>query len=316
MAHTTIIVAPVPRARVCAEWRSQRVRIRLMRQALRRLPGLLLFTSILGCGCFHTDNTNVGGKELSNPARRIVSLSPGATEVLAKQGAINFIVGRTESCNFPAYVKKIPVVASVKPDYEKVAKQRADLIVYDPDLFNASDVEQMTRLSRLKPFALGGDTVKEFEDNLYMLAKLYTGETFVSEYVDKIEAAKEASMGDPLHPTPSVAIVLPGASAEHMIAGVDSFYADEVRLASAKPVGPSGKKFESLNAESLIKMNPDIILVAGDPSIFGSDPRFASMTAVKKKRVTGIIQDAMLRRGSRVDLVISQLHSRFAELMR
>ena len=286
-----------------------------MRKALWRASWLLLPCLLFIGGCLHPNNPNVGGKELTKPARRIVSLSPGATEVLAKEGGLNFIVGRTESCNYPPYVKKIPVVASVKPDYEKVAKQRPDLIVYDPDLFNASDVEQMTRLSRMPPFALGGNTVKEFEDNLYSLAKLYTGETFVSEYVDNIESAKEASLGDPIKPTPTVALILPGESAEHMIAGIDSFYADEIRLASAKPVGPSGTKFFPMNAESLIKMNPDIILVAGDPSIFSSDPRFASMTAIKKNRVTGILQDAILRRGARVDLVISQLHGSFAELM-
>lgn len=287
-----------------------------MRDALRRAPWLLLSCVLLVVGCLHANNANVGGKELKKPARRIISLSPGATEVLAKLGGLHYLVGRTESCNYPKYVVKVPVVASVKPDYEKVAKQRADLIVYDPDLFNASDVEQMTRLSKMKPFALGGNTVQEFEDNLYALAKLYTGETFVSEYVDKIEAAKESSLGDPLKPTPTVALILPGEGAEHMIAGTDSFYADEIRMAAAKPVGPAGTKFVPLNAESLMKMNPDIVLVAGDPSIFSSDSRFASLPAVKKNRVTGILQDAMLRRGVRVDLVISQLHGTFGELMR
>jgi ABC-type Fe3+-hydroxamate transport system substrate-binding protein len=167
----------------------------------------------------------------------------------------------------------------------------------------------------MKPFALGGNTVKEFENTLYQLGKLYTGETWISEYVDKIESARQVSLGDPIQPTPTVALIMPGDNSEHMIAGTDSFYADEVRQATGKPVGPSGTKFVPLNAESLIQMNPDIILVAGDPSEFTKDSRFASLTAVKKNRVTGILQDAILRRGVRVDQVISQLHGSFGELM-
>lgn len=290
------------------------VRMGLMRRAPRILPGLLIAV-LLGLGCAKSNRLIVYGVP-AKAARSIVSLSPSTTEVVALKGGTNFLAGRTSSCDFPTFVKKIPVVCSIKPDYEKIAEIKPDLIVYDPDLFNASEVAQMKNYCRMEPFALGGDTVADFEDNLYKLAQLYTGETFMSQYVDQVESAKRASMADPVTPKPKVALLLPGDHSEHMIAGTKSFQADEIRCATGEPVGPDARMFVKLNAESLIQMNPDIILVAGnDTAPITNDPRLKSLAAVQKHRVRAIIAGAILRRGARVPDVIDQLHGTFGELM-
>lgn len=255
---------------------------------------------------------------LPEPARSIVSLSPSSSEVLATYGASHFMMGRTESCNYPSFVRQLPVVMSgTKPDYEKITKiltrpgkppRKPDLFVYDPSLFNDADVAKMAENSRMKPFALGGDTIDEFIKELKALSNLYTGETFMSEYVDKITSARGAAKADPLTPTPKVAIIMPGLGSEHMIAGKDSFYADELRAATAEAVGPAGNKFVTLNAESLIQMNPDVIVTAGDSSSFVDDPRFKNLTAVKNNHVINADQDVMVRHGARVGTVITKLH--------
>ena len=100
-----------------------------------------------------------------------------------------------------------------------------------------------------------------------------------------------------------------------MIAGVKSFQADVVKAATGQPVGPDAQKFVSLNAESLIAMNPDIILTAGSPDPIYDDARFKSLTAVKKNRVRGVVQDVILRRGVRVPELIENLHGTFSEVM-
>jgi len=264
-----------------------------------------------------------GGVDLANPARAIVSLAPSCTEVLCTGGASSFLVGRTASCNYPDFVKRYPIVAGVKPDWEKIAtvtrrkgvSMLPDLIVYDPSLYNADDIAMMKKYSKMPPFALDGDTVDQFLQELRDLSALYSGETFMSEYVDKILAARKASLADPVTPTPTVALILPGDGAEHYIAGVDSFFADEIKAATGKPVGPAGNKFVVLNAESLLQMNPDIVVTAGDSASFTDDQRFKTLAAIKNKRVIAAPQDAMLRRGSRVDQVIAQLHNSFSDMM-
>ncbi|MEA2551951.1 MAG: iron complex transport system substrate-binding protein, partial [Fimbriimonadaceae bacterium] len=177
-----------------------------------------------------------------------------------------------------------------------------------------ADKAQMKKLAK-QTFELDGDTVDQFMDELYSLGKIYTGETEMSAYVDEIYAAKKAAAADPIQPAAKVALILPGGGSEHMIAGTDSFYADEIRCATGNPVGPKGNKFVTLNAESLIQMNPDVIVVAGNPASFLKDPRFKSLSAIQKKRVLSINQDSMLRRGSRVASVIDKLHDNLASVM-
>lgn len=268
-------------------------------------------------GCKPEAPYQYGGVELTKPARKIISLSPGISEVLAsKGGGYNWLVGRTDSDNYPKIMSRVPIVATSKPNWERIAQKKADLIVYDPDLYSQSDIAEMSKYSRMPPFALGGNSIDEFTKNLMTLSTMYTGETFMSEYVDNINAARQKALADPVKPTPSVIVIMPDKSGEHYIAGKDSFYADEVRAASGNAVGPVGTKFVPVNAESIIQMNPDIIVTAGDPDPFINDSRFASLTAVKKKHWVNVQQDALLRRGSRVPDVIEGLHNNFAEMMR
>jgi ABC-type Fe3+-hydroxamate transport system substrate-binding protein len=301
-----------------------------MRAALRFIS-IAITAVVLVAGCKNDPSAavpeggKIGGVTLDSPARYIISLSPSATEVLALNGASRDLIGRTASCNYPSFVQKIRVVMSgTKPDYEIIGRLlqtpekqpvKPDLFVYDPALFNDADVAMMAQNSRIKPFALDGDTLDEFIVELKNLSKLYTGETFMSEYIDKIVSARKASLADPVTPTPSVALILPGQGSEHMIAGKDSFFADEIRAATGNPVGPPGKTFVILNPESLIQMNPDIIITAGDADTFIKDPRFQTLSAIKNNRVQGTNQDATVRRGGRVPEVISQFHGTFAELM-
>lgn len=283
-----------------------------MRRALS-VPCLLILSLFFFAGCKPDLPYQYGGSELKDPARRIVSMAPGITEVLAeKGGGANCLVGRTSACNYPKFVTHIPVVANPKPDWERIAQARADLIVYDPGLYNASDVQQFAKYSRMPPFALGGDTVKEFCDNLLRVSTLYTGETFMSSYVDDITEAIQKAQADPVKPTPTVAVIMPDPSGQDYIAGKNSFYADEVRCATGNPVGPDGNKFVPLNPENLIQMNPDIIVTSGDPSDFAKDSRFQSLKAIKSKHLLPILPDALLRRGARVPDVIEAMHNKFS----
>ncbi len=67
---------------------------------------------------------------LPQPAQRIVSLSPGITELLFSAGAGARIVGTTEHSDYPPAARRIPRIArNAGIDLERVAALRADLIV-------------------------------------------------------------------------------------------------------------------------------------------------------------------------------------------
>src|SRR5712692_10493869 len=59
---------------------------------------------------------------LAHPARRIVSLSPAATELVFALGAGDRLVGRTTWCDFPPQVRAIPSVGDgLNPNVDAIA---------------------------------------------------------------------------------------------------------------------------------------------------------------------------------------------------
>lgn len=266
--------------------------------------------AICGLGCGEA-TTVIGGKPRPKFYRAIVSLSPGTTEIALQYGTARAVVGRTASDDFPAFqVAKIPIVASVKPDYEKIAEIKPDLILYDSLLYNDQDVAKIKAIGA-DLFVISANTVDEFITELYKYGSLVAGETNVSTYVDRILAARSSAQGDAAGTKIKVAVIMPGQGSEHMIAGTDSFVADLVRAAGAEPVGPKADRFVNLSPEFLVSQNPDIIISSGNGAAILADARLATVTAVKNRRVIAVKPDVLLRRGSRVDKMIDAFHEAF-----
>ena len=101
-----------------------------------------------------------------------------------------------------------------------------------------------------------------------------------------------------------------------MIAGTKTFTADVFKEVGGTPVGPDVDHFVPVNPEVLASLNPDVIIVpstkgtaAHDVQSIYSDPRFKSTNAVKKNRVVTMDEDILLRRGSRVDHLVTGAYS-------
>ncbi len=263
----------------------------LMRRAFL-LPFLaLLFTA----GC------RPGEERVSWPAREktyrtVASLSPSTTELVGSLAYGLQLVGRTASCDFPAAVSAAPVVAQVKPDYEKLKAANPSLVIYDKGLYSDSDIAQIKALG-IDTFEFKGNTIADFTKEVMAFGSLIGAEMEASTYIDKIDAEKR----EPISPEARVAIIMPGKSGEHLIAGVNSFHADVVKNAGGVPVGPDSDKYVSISAEALIKLNPDMIITAGKPDALMADPRLKSLSAIAKVKVRGINSEYMTRRGYRVE---------------
>jgi ABC-type hemin transport system substrate-binding protein len=111
-------------------------------------------------------------------------------------------------------------------------------------------------------------------------------------------------------------LLMAGAGGEHYIAGTEGFHADAIRAAGGEPVGPEQDRYVPIDAEALIKLNPDMILTAGSPDAIVNDPRLKSMSAIAKLKVRGIPQDFATRMGFRVDREINMMGRALAEMSR
>ncbi len=269
-----------------------------------RIAGVaLLALLLLVAGCQPEPNQI----EPPKVAKKVVSLSPSLTEIVTVYGRTDILAGRTASCNYPPYVGKVPVVMSgIKPDYEKVAELKPELVVYDADILSEADVAKFKELG-IPTFGLKAKDIAEFQRELFRLGSLVGTESRTSDYVDKIEAARAlARVQKPKNP-PTAAIVLPGSGSEHMVAGTGSFLAKFLEECGAKVLGPESDRFEPLNAETLVSQNPDFVFVAGEPALFLQDARFKGLKAISDNHVVGLNPDVALRKGSRVDTLIKSV---------
>ncbi len=130
------------------------------------------------------------------------------TEVVARFASGEMLKGRTAACDYPPPVRQVPVVASVKPEYEKIAKMQPDLVLYDALLYSESDVAKIKGTG--DTFAFTANTLDGFLDELAELGGLLLQETSVSNYIDKIVDERTMSQSDPTGRKPKVVFLLPG----------------------------------------------------------------------------------------------------------
>lgn len=238
-------------------------------------------------------------------------MSPSTSEIIASMSFGIKLVGRTASCNFPPSVggkdSKIPIVAQVKPDYEKIKSLSPDIVIVDGDLYNDQDMAQIKALG-IDVFEFKSKTVADFAREIQAYGSLVAAESDASTYADKVLDEVKASQGDPINPKPRVAVIMAGKSGEHYIAGIKGFSADCVRSAGGDVVGPESDRFVPIDAEALIKLNPDMIITSGSPDVLINDPRLKNLSAIANLKVRGIESDLVTRRGFRVDRFIRMSH--------
>jgi iron complex transport system substrate-binding protein len=286
-----------------------------MNMTMRRLAFFLLpllIASSYGCKPAYT-----GRPPRPKAFTKIVSLSPGTTEIVAGQtDALGRVVGRTQSDNWPTYaIQNVPVVASVKPDFEAIAAIGPDLVLYDAALYGPADIEKLkTTAKGAAIFAITANTIDEFTKQLYEIGSMVGGESRINDYVIKIYGARERGQADAAKNPAKVAIIMPSSSGPDYIAGTDSFLADAVRAAGGTPVGPKSSIFVPLSPEALSRFNPDAIVVPGTKSNYKGalsvleNPAYKTTKAIKSKQVSVVDQDVLLRRGGRVDVLIDGLN--------
>lgn len=274
-------------------------------QSMARLLGLTLCVTLLllsACAPAPQDAQRRRPKVYQS----VVSLSPVTSEIFSNFFFEMRLIGRTRSCDFPQSVQQVEVVGDVKPDYEKISRLAPSVVVYDKALYNEADLEKLKQLN-IELYEYDVKTLDQYKDWLVRAGAKFGAETEISEYVDKIVAARESNLAAG-GPKRRVMLVLGGGTGEYMAAGTGTIQADFLRASGYEPVGPSVDKFATVNIESFLQLKPDAIVVAGDAARLLADPRLKSLPAVQNKKVVAIKdQNLILRAGARVDTLLASL---------
>jgi len=248
------------------------------------------------------------------PPRRIVSLSPGTTEMLFALGLGRFVVGDTVYCDYPPAAKAITKVGDVNTNYEKVLALRPDLIVAD-SVANGRAVARLTQL-RQPVLAVSPTSLLAVEAGLRQIgARTGAGrqaEAVVARMEHKRRQAALLAAEDK-RPRPRVLLVV--QTSPLWTAGAGTFLGDLVTRAGGVNVGAAVHGYGTFSREQVLAHPPDVVL--GDAAVqaaFRADPLLGRLAAVRAGRFYVLPADLTSRPGPRLAdglvLVAKALHSR------
>lgn len=237
------------------------------------------------------------------PPTRIVSLSPGLTEILFALGLDDQVVGVSDFCDYPPAARAKPKVGGVIPNLEAIVALRPDLVVGTGGVAMSDFVRRLERL-RIPAMGLESASIEAVFSRILLLGTMTARERAAAELVASLRDRLQAM---PRAWTDRVPRVLYLVEEEpYMTVGPGSFLYDVIVKAGGRPMaGAPNETYPRIGLEAILRFDPEVMLFADD-SDAGMAPRVArwarwrTISAVRNGRLYGIPRDFVNRPGPRV----------------
>jgi iron complex transport system substrate-binding protein len=260
----------------------------------------------------------------AQPAR-IVSTFPSITETLFALGAGDRVVGVSDYCRYPAAALSLPKVGSyTKPDVEKIALLRPDLVFIQKSAANLAD-----RLN-----ALG---IKHVEVTVGSLAEVYSMIRDIGRAVglpdrteklnidirSRLDAVRAQAAG---RSRPKVLIVVgrtPGTLTNLKAAGPGPYIGELLEIAGGSNVlNGTAIAYPQISLETVVRLNPDVILDTSNMGDAGPDTSLREtrlrepwmthreLAAVQNGTVFGLTSESLITPGPRIVDAVELIRSK------
>ena len=262
----------------------------------------LLYTLILTLGSAQSSFAQTE----SASASRIVTIGGAATEIVFALGAGDQVVAVDLSSTYPPEVEALPKVGYVRAiSPEGVLSVEPELIVATGALGPAGARQTIRQfpidtvlLPELKSFQQLAGSIDQVAEFLDVRAKGRALTAKIREQIEMAAAKSERWAGE----SPAVVFILqpPGPSTSGMAGGKSTRAHTIIELAGGRNAAEAQAGFQPLSSESLLALNPDVILMGQSPGHGGSeasiqamlkDPALAALRAVRTGAVHGVPLD-------------------------
>ena len=201
--------------------------------------------------------------EITQPVRRIVSLAPSITETLFAIGLGDRVVGDTDYCDFPPEAKNRPHVGGVvNPNLEEIAALHPDLVLVARSINREATVHSLEQL-HIAVYATDPRTVAQVLDSTQRLGELLgageAGARAVAGFRARFDALRARVAGT--WPASVLFVVQP---APLISVGRDTFLADALRMAGARPAIDTSQDWPEVSLEKIVKLQPDYLVFSSD----------------------------------------------------
>jgi iron complex transport system substrate-binding protein len=271
---------------------------------------LVLALGLGALGCHHQGSS--GGRE-----PRLVSLSPGITDALFEIGAGSQVVARSDYCDFPPEVTKLPRVGtSLTPSYETISRLTPTLIIGEEGA-NARRRE----LEAIGPtLLLPWLTLDEIVESMRELGRRTGTVPRANELAARLHARLAVP---PPSAGPRVLLVIgyqPQKLEELWFVRENSLHGAALHAAGARNAVPEAVTgLPRLSLERLFAVDPDAIIVLTQPGRAGRDylepfKALAPLRAVKQDRVLVVEAPEAYVHGPRILSLVDRLSAEVKKL--
>jgi len=252
------------------------------------------------------------------PAERIISLAPANTEIIYALGLQDKLIGVTEFCNYPPAAKDKPKVGGFSTvDIEKAVALKPELVLA-AEIHNKSVTPQLQKMG-FRVVSLHPKTVQGVIQDIALTGRLCGADaaaaTLTADLQKRVDAVTTITGSLASDQRPRTLLVI--WNDPLMVAGKSTLIDDIIRLAGGTNIGSQINGFASMNLESIISADPQIIIVPtsmdekGDPlwDFITTDPRMSNTSAVKNGRIYKIEGDLIYRHSPRCITALEQTAS-------
>ncbi len=263
-----------------------------------------LYIALAGCVCTPSLALTVQDDTgqtvvLPNTPTRIVSLAPGATEMLFAAGAGKRLIATVEYANEPPAARQIPRIGDVVAvDMERLLSLRPEVVVVWPGGGNPAQTEEIRRmhipLYRQQVNSLA-DLPKSIRRLGLLAGTMPAAEKAATELESRLATLARA-YGSGKHPS----VLLEVWNHPIYTVGGTHIISDALRLCGARNVfGELRDQGPAVEVEAVVARNPDIIIAAAPPGT-GAEwledwRRFTTLRAVRTNNLI-VFEDLRLTR--------------------
>jgi iron complex transport system substrate-binding protein len=246
--------------------------------------------------------TDFEGREVTieKEPQRIVSLSPGTTEILFALGAGDKIVGVTSYDDYPPEkVKAIPKVGDFQgPNIEAIVAQKPDIIFAS----SLSGKDQMEALHKtgLTVVVLEATSFEKIINSIEITAKIMNKQeqshNIILGMQNKIDEITKKVKG-----LPKTKVFYLVDTNGNWTAGKGTYIHDLINMAGGENIAGEITGWAQYSLETMVEKNPTVILTAphaGDVKTIANLPGFKDTEAVKKGNTFVISDDNIISRPS------------------
>ncbi len=235
---------------------------------------------------------------------RIISLAPGATEMLFAAGAGKHVIATVEYSDEPAAAKQVPRIGDVVAiDMEKLVALRPEVAVVWPGGGNPAQIEEISRMG-IPLYRQQVNTLADLAGSLRRLGALAGTSESAEKAARDVElrlATLEHTYDKGRHPS----VLLEVWNHPIYTVGGTHLMSDALKICGARNVfGDLRDLGPAIDVEAVVARNPDIIVAAAPP---GAGPdwladwkRFTTLRAVRAGNLIAFEDQRLTRLGPSV----------------